>query len=125
MDVHIFDGHWSHDIKTNISMDDKCKLFNSLYRDMTNLHVDSNSLKGLFLVVENTQKESNYDPINKIYSDDILAEICQKIVYMSSDVEKHDTIMNISEQLSDMYLLGQCPQGRSTRLIQIYNCLSK
>lgn len=119
--VHAFDGHWSHDIKTNTSMENKCKLFNSLYQDIKDLGVEPTSLQGLILVVENSQKPANYDPINKIYADDILVEICKKLSYTPD--KRHDTLMNISEQLSDMYQLGQCPQGKSTRLIQIYNYL--
>lgn len=120
IDIHRFDGLWSHDIKTTTSLEDKCILFNALYQDMRNLGVESTSLRGLILVVENAQKPSNFDPANKIYSDDILVEICKKMANASAE-KQHDTLVNIAEQLSDMYNLGQCPQGRSTRLIQIYN----
>lgn len=120
--IHEYDGKWGHNIKTTTSLEDKCIIFNSLYQDMKNLGVESTSLQGLILVVENSQKQSNFDPINKIYSDDILVEICKKMVDASAE-KRHDTLVNISEQLSDMYNLGQCSQGRSTRLIQIYNYL--
>lgn len=119
MDIHHFDGKWGHNIKTTTSLEDKCILFNALYQDMRDLGVESTSLRGLILVVENTQKPSNFDPANKIYSDDILAEICKKMINASAE-KQHDTLVNIAEQLSDMYNLGQCPQGRSTRLYQLY-----
>lgn len=139
-DVHVYDGKWSHDIKTEVSIQEKCELFNSLYQEIKTIGngVDvSSALKGLVLVVENTQRPSNFDPANNIYADDILVEICKMItidklvttkVGTSLDESRpelsekmYDSLMNVAEQLGDMYNLGQCPQGRSTRLIQIYN----
>ena len=117
--VHVYDGKWSHNIKTITSLEDKCILFNKLHQDMKDLGDDSTSIKGLILVVENAQKPSNFDPSNNIYSDDILVEICKKMVSVSAE-KHHDILVNIAEQLSDMYNLGQCPQGRSTRLYQLY-----
>ena len=125
--VHLFDGKWTHNIKTETSLGDKCSLFNSLYRELKNLGVDSGSLNGLVLVVENTQQPSNFDSVNNVYADDILSEICKKIFEPLDEKGKvninKDILLNIAEQLSDMFSLGQCPQGRSTRLIQIYNLL--
>lgn len=125
--VHVFDGKWTHNIKTETKLEDKCLIFNNLYQELKNLGVESNSLNGLILVIENTQKSSNFDSVNNVYADDILVEICKKIFYPFksdiSDDKKKDVLTNIAEQLSDMYQLGRCPQGRSTRLIQIYNFL--
>ena len=84
---------------------------------MKDLGVESDSLQGLILIVENTQGSSNFDPVNNIYADDLLVEICKKI---SNSSETHDILVNIAEQLGDMYNLGQCPQGRTTRLYQLY-----
>ncbi|MDD4930645.1 MAG: hypothetical protein PHG66_00630 [Candidatus Colwellbacteria bacterium] len=119
IDVHVYDGKWTHNIKTTTSLEDKCILFNRLYQNIKDLGVESTSLQGLILVVENAQKPSNFDSTNNIYSDDILAEICKRMIDMSAE-KQHDIIVNIAEQLSDMYKLGQCPQGRSTRLYQLY-----
>lgn len=53
-----------------------------------------------------------FDPSNKMTPSDILATILTRRMTI-------DILGLLEEQLSDIALLGQCPQGRSTRLIQI------
>jgi len=61
-DVHDFDRHWTHDIKSGgVSLADKRILFNALYQDMINLGVEESSIKGLVMIVENIQNSSNFD----------------------------------------------------------------
>ena len=56
--------------------------------------------------------EENFDDQNNIDASDILANILSK---------NYDEILELlEEQLIDMYNLGQCPQGRTTRLWQIF-----
>ena len=59
--------------------------------------------------------DENYDNINNVDASDILAAILKK---------PYDNIIDIlQEQLADIWLLGQCPQGRTIRFIQIYRSL--
>lgn len=59
---------------------------------------------------------SNYDPANNIDSSELLADI------LTSNYT--EVLSYLEEQLQDNNLLGRCPQGRSTRLIQIWRSLN-
>jgi hypothetical protein len=147
----MYDGQWDPSISINdngISIDDKIKMFNSLIDDMkviTGSDENSSGICGLRLIISDIQKEGNNDTANNIYADDILAQISikldiMKMTEMTSEFEirrnseknegkeitssvYEDTICDIFEQMGDMYMLGRCPQGRTTRLIQIHNYL--
>lgn len=125
-DVHVYDGQYTHNITTHLSLQEKVILFNWLISYTKTIgdeyleKIDMNgSTNGLKLVIENTQSQSNFDPINKVYADDILAEICEKLVSSDDKELRRDIIRNVLEQMDDMFKLGQCPQGKCTRLIQI------
>lgn len=127
IDVHTFDGKWNHNIQTRFTREQKYKLFGWLVCGLSRIGVDRNTINGIKLIIDNIQLPGNYDNRNNVYADDILAEICSILIdkreQENGDVLLVDTLKNIAEQIKDMYLLGQCPQGRSTRLIQIYNYL--
>lgn len=120
IDVHVYDGKWQHNITTRLSIQEKYTLFNWLLKVLNG--VDCDAINGIKLVINNTQQQPNFDRVNCIYADDILAEICVKLINTPEN-NRIDTLKNIAEQMADMYRLGQCPQGRSTRLIQIYKYL--
>ena len=120
IDVHVFDGRWNHDITTRTTPEQKQTMFKWLLSNMCGAECDA--INGIRLVVDNIQLPPNYDHVNNVYADDILAEICIKLVNLSEN-DRVDVLKNIAEQMADMYRLGQCPQGRSTRLIQVYNFL--
>jgi hypothetical protein len=119
INVHIYDGKWKHDIKTTASPDEKRILFRLLYADMESLDVDPDSLKGLVTIIDDIGLRANYDTENSVWAEDILVEILKKTIGSSLE-NRRDILINISEQLADMYRLGSCPQGRSTRLYQLY-----
>ena len=122
IDVHTFDGSLSHNIKNRFTLEEKCVMFNWLIVQINTISsLDCDSITGLKLVIENTQ-HSNFDSKNNVYADDILVEICAKLIDVKEN-ERISILKNIAEQMSDMYRLGQCPQGRTTRLIQIYNAM--
>lgn len=61
------------------------------------------------------KSDENIDQENNVDASDILANILSK---------NYINIINLlDEQLDDMFLLGQCPQGRTTRLLQILNLM--
>jgi len=146
MNVHLFDGKLKEFYieKGRISDVDKKQMFNELSELL-----DQDGKNGLSLIINN-QNNSNYDPINKLDANDILAEICDYITKEtdkceeskgnqlnefeeynneSKDKESNNNkeklkdikniINNINEQLKDMFLTGQCAQGRTIRLWQI------
>lgn len=140
MNVHLFDGKLKEFYieKGRISDVDKKQMFNELSELL-----DQDGKNGLSLIINN-QNNSNYDPINKLDANDILAEICD---YITKETDKYEElkgcdnkeikdnteindnseklkdikniINNINEQLKDMFLTGQCAQGRTIRLWQI------
>jgi hypothetical protein len=120
----MYDGQWDQSIYINdngISINDKIKMFNSLIDDVkviTGSDENSHGICGLRLIINDIQKEGNNDTANNIYADDILAQISIKL-----DIMKITEMTSEFEKMADMYMLGRCPQGRTTRLIQIHNYL--
>ena len=121
IDVHEFDGSLSINLPNFFSKEEKLVKMKNLIKSIQ----DSNALSMLKIIVfdlinESDEKDKirnkNYDEYNKIDATDILANI------LSKDIGK-EIYKLLEEQLSDMYLLGQCSQGRTTRLIQIWNIL--
>ena len=68
-------------------------------------------------VVIDLDTENNIDKSNNIDSSDVLVEICSKVD--GSDI---DTSF-IEEQIIDIALLGPCPEGRTTRFLQIWQAI--
>lgn len=122
IDVHTFDGQWSHDITTKFSLKDKIVAFNILYNDVKKITHNINDTSGLLLIMKDSQKISNYDSVNKLYADDILVEIFKKLIKLPKE-DRIDMTKILIEQTQDMFNLGQCASGRVTRLFQIYKCL--
>lgn len=128
MDVHIFDGKIrnNHIIKNKFTNEQKIKMFEELYEVLQS----DPAKKGLSLI-KNIGCKDNYDNTNDMYADDIMAEICDYIIKESyiEDEEKikdlKSIILTIDEQLSDMFLTGQCSQGKVIRLYQIYKSVYK
>lgn len=96
-------------------------LISNFYKEITDVPA-KNMIK---TIVRDIDTPANYDPINDNYADEIFANILYLINTSPSEKNSQipDTINNlIVEQLNDMYT-GACPQGRSTRLFQIYNLI--
>ena len=125
MNVHIFDGK-IRDFnvpKDKYSQDEKLKMFKELSEVL-----NTDGKKGLDLIINGHQR---YDNTNDMFSDDILAEICNYIIKesYSKDEQKLKDIRSliacIDEQLSDMFNTGTCAQGKTIRLFQIYSSIQQ
>ena len=133
MDVHIFDHTLKnfHIDKGKFTIKEKNEMFSELLELL-----DQNGKNGLNLIIKDipinvidNNITDNYDMTNDKWADDILAEICSYIMKESysenkekiEDVKK--IISNINEQLSDMFLMGKCAQGRVIRFWQIYESI--
>jgi len=109
IDVHVYDGALLIPPLISYTESEKCEQIQRLQIKLTN----SNAIAMIKLIesciINKTQE--NYDVANKVDASDLLANILS---------EKYDDIIDIlEEQLEDVFLLGQCPQGRTTRLLQI------
>jgi hypothetical protein len=72
----------------------------------------------LATIVEDLNNHNNIDTSNNVDSSNILAEICKKLED-NSEIE----VSFIEEQIADISALGPCPQGRTTRFLQIWQAI--
>lgn len=72
------------------------------------------AIAGLDLIRANQGGMGNLDTTNDKRAEDLLADLAKHIVETESDL-----LELLEEQLEDMYSLGQCAQGRTTRLWQL------
>lgn len=109
-DVHTFDtkliGLFNDSKREIVSQSKIDKL-----KDMLSLHA-----KHMYVSILNEPQNKNYDGTNKINAQNVLIDIISRI-----NLEEQSMVKLLDEQLSDAALLGGCPQGRSTRLLQIWS----
>ena len=72
------------------------------------------AIAGLDLIRANQGGMGNLDTTNGKRAEDLLADLAKHIFETESDL-----LALLEEQLEDMYSLGQCAQGRTTRLWQL------
>ncbi len=61
--------------------------------------------------------QANYDPTNDLHADDLLM-LCGEILFGDALADKLEFLALLTQQLHDMES-GSCPQGRTSRLIQV------
>lgn len=105
--VHIYDGTLKYVETKSYSSETKKYLFSLLYDIL-----QYQQAKDMLAMIANDQ--SVIDHSNHVNASDLLADILSH--RMSTDV-----LLILEEQLVDNYLLGQCPQGKTTRLMQVYD----
>jgi len=116
-DVHVYDYAYSNQTHEHLimSLEDKGVWIQRLMRLMKN----PISVQGAHMILANMGMPANYDSTNTKYAEDIL-------VLLSIHIEKDaDLLPLVEEQLQDMVQLGQCAQGRTTRLWQLYTSIPK
>ena len=113
INVHKFDTLLKYNQQNTFTKEQKEEIFKKFKSDILDLNVNQNCIYGLELIISGLNNNTNYDDKNNCDASDILADILTH--------DYIDLISLICEQLSDMYLLGKCPQGRTTRLLQIWN----
>lgn len=112
--VHEFDGKLPIPELKKFTVDEKLEMIKIFIPKLKNQNA-INILKSMSLAMINNTKD-NQDDSNDVDAMDILANI------LAND---YDNILSIfEEQLADIITLGQCPQGRTTRLLQIYNIVT-
>lgn len=106
-DVHVYDG------KLNTGSISVLKISNlekqTMLSKVISILKDERSKRMALLLLNETD---NYDNANKLNTSDIFATILSRRMTI-------DIFSLLDEQLMDNFMLGQCPQGRSTRLLQI------
>lgn len=113
INVHEFDTQLKYVPQNNFTIGQKKEMFEKFKSEMYALNVEQNCISGLELIISGLDNNSNYDDKNNCDASDILSDILSK--------DYSELILLMCEQIGDMYLLGRCPQGRTTRLLQIWN----
>ena len=116
--VHEFDGQLRNIFNPQLVVDKEDEFLEAAKR----VHelLESEEAKQCFRMIAFTQDAQNFDSANQTHARLLLLVICSLI---QTHVEKKDLISVLSEQLRDCWMLGQCPSGRVTRLIQVYRLL--
>ena len=78
------------------------------------------AVQGVHMILSNMDHDANLDRTNKIRAEDILVKLSQYVLQCDESF-----LPLIEEQIIDMVQLGQCAQGRTTRLWQLYCSLPK
>ena len=125
-DIHaVSDGKLiKYDIKTRFKIDTKRRLIEcliQLIKERGNESIKQYGIDGITMIKLDTQQPPNYQCVDKLYADDVLAEICD-IIASEDDDEIIDTAVNhLCEQMSDMLRTsGTCPSGRVNRCFEVY-----
>lgn len=113
MDVHKFDYSYAHHTHEQVTLTDHEK------RDWIQrliLKMNQHGAKrGAEIILANIGMEANVDTTNNKTADDLLVLLSKHVL-----TKDESFLPMIEEQLIDMLNLGQCAQGRTTRLWQLY-----
>lgn len=111
-DVHVYDGKLN---TSSIPISKYSKLEKqTMLSKITFILKDERSKQMASLLLNETE---NYDNANQVNTSDIFATILSRRMTV-------DILELLNEQLMDNFMLGQCPQGRTTRLLQILELTS-
>ena len=116
IDVHRFDYSYvdqSHEVVTD-TIQEKTQWLLQLINLMTN----PIAKQGVNIILANMGHDANRDSTNQKTADDLLVLLAKHLIKKDASV-----ISLVEEQLQDMVQLGQCAQGRTTRLWQLYQAL--
>lgn len=117
MDVHRFDYSYKDQPlePSTLTLNEKRDWIDRLMERMTN----QAAIHGTRLIIANIGQTGNMDHTNQKAAEDILVLLAKHVLE-----KDHEFLPMIEEQLQDMVQLGQCPQGRTTRLWQLYKALA-
>jgi hypothetical protein len=74
---------------------------------------------GVRMVIEDEGRAPNYDPRSGAMACDLLAAILDRVYGFTKDYQ--DTwLTELALQMHDSWTTGRCPQGRTTRLYQLW-----
>jgi len=108
-DTHFYDGQLISIKFPDVNIEDKREAFEQFRSKLTSVAAQ----KCVDLILKDTER--NYDHTNTMYADDLLYHILE-----NNNDESSCIFDLLQEQLADVVMSGQCPQGRVIRLYQIY-----
>jgi len=117
IDVHTFDySYKEYDLTIDMTRDEKEDWIRQLIPKMKR----PIAIQGVHMILANIGNQANMDQTNQKTAEDILVKLTQHVIQCDESFTEL-----IEEQLEDMVQLGQCAQGRTTRLWQLYCSLPK
>ena len=117
IDVHTFDYSYKDlDLNLDMSNNEKELWLRQLIPRMKN----NIAIAGVHMIIANIGHDANMDNTNRKSAEDILVKLTQYVTQCDESF-----IELIEEQMEDMVHLGQCAQGRTTRLWQLYCSIPK
>src|ERR1700719_4601872 len=127
-DTHYYDGKLNNSleaqtvISTNISKLDKTSVFEEIKQYLLenkgpSIPAYPIALASLNMLERDIDQPGNYDSSNNFQADTILYLLFNKI---KGSKDPKDLIKIFVEVLAEIVTGGSCPQGRSTRLYQLY-----
>lgn len=118
LQTHYYDGKLKNQISSlrlPYTKSEKVKKFTQLKEAINHTkqrtHL-SNAMRAITMIAVGVETDANYDKTNDVYADEIL--------YIISENLQKDMIDDLVIQLADITTHGACPQGRCTRLAQLY-----
>ena len=116
IDVHTFDYTYANNDHEPVllSKEEKVQWLHALRNVMTNPVAQ----QGVHMIIMNIDHMANLDSTNQKTADDILVLLSKYVLEKDREI-----LPLLEEQLQDMVELGQCAQGRTTRLWQLYKAL--
>ena len=128
--VHIFDGKLKN-LYTPLN-NGSSRMSNSMKKQFLENFVQDidkcyhiNLSKSLDLFIKGIgDNDSNFDKSNNIDSCDLLIDTLLLLDKKDLLKPQEGLLELLIEQLNDFVNLGQCPQGRSTRLLQIWQIIN-
>jgi hypothetical protein len=118
-DVHQYDYSYRDLPYTPVvtTLEERKRLILELEETVTN----PSARLGIHLIYANAGTMNNSDNTNGKQAEDLLADLAHTIL-----VENNvDILPLLEEQMADMFHLGQCAQGKTTRLWQLIQALDK
>lgn len=109
-DVHLYDYSYREEKYTPLVNEGQREWIEKLLPRMSN----PTAIQGLQIILANIGTLNNFDNTNQKRAEDLLADLSYVIHTRDTDL-----LPLLEEQLADMYQLGQCAQGRVTRLWQL------
>jgi hypothetical protein len=113
-DIHVYDYSYKDQPYTPLVTENHIEWIQRLLPKMRN----PVAIQGVQLILSNTGNLANFDTTNQKRAEDLLADLAYVILTKDTDL-----LELLEEQMADMYQLGQCAQGRVTRLWQLRETL--
>jgi hypothetical protein len=127
-DIHYLDGQlFKYNISNNLNKEEKQKIIICLIdvvKERVNPEIKEHAIQALHTISNDVGTSSNFSSPDNLKAEDILIAIANSLIEIKDNEVINTAMNNLGEQMSDMVRTsGWCPQGRCTRLWNVYMIL--